>query len=155
MERAPVLVRHAETLHQLPPGFRFKPTDQELVVQYLRRMAFGVPLPAAVIPVVRDLYGLDPWDIPGKHTRLTQHLVHGCVSSTNAQMCSWRTKVNRIVHSEVPVFQIVFRLRHETAGGASKKNGRVARALLATVTASPQHHITSNNIKLRFFFRRK
>jgi hypothetical protein len=69
MERAPVLVRHAETLHQLPPGFRFKPTDQELVVQYLRRMAFGVPLPAAVIPVVRDLYGIDPWDIPGKHTR--------------------------------------------------------------------------------------
>jgi hypothetical protein len=78
MERAPVLVRHAETLHQLPPGFRFKPTDQELVVQYLRRMAFGVPLPAAVIPVVRDLYGLDPWDIPGKHTRLTTSRARVC-----------------------------------------------------------------------------
>ncbi|KAK3122264.1 hypothetical protein QOZ80_8BG0667320 [Eleusine coracana subsp. coracana] len=69
MERAPVLVRHAggdvATLRQLPPGFRFRPTDEELVVQYLRRKAFGVPLPAAVITVVRDLYGLDPWDIPG------------------------------------------------------------------------------------------
>ncbi|KAG0524342.1 hypothetical protein BDA96_07G202500 [Sorghum bicolor] len=66
-ERAPVLVRHAgggvEALRQLPPGFRFRPTDEELVVQYLRRKAFGVPLPAAVIPVVRDLYSLDPWDV--------------------------------------------------------------------------------------------
>jgi hypothetical protein len=67
MESAPVLVRHAggvAALRQLPPGFRFRPTDEELVVQYLRRKAFGVPLPAAVIPVVRDLYSLDPWDIP-------------------------------------------------------------------------------------------
>jgi len=74
-ERAPVLVRHAgggvEALRQLPPGFRFRPTDEELVVQYLRRKAFGVPLPAAVIPVVRDLYSLDPWDVvvvPGPGT---------------------------------------------------------------------------------------
>ncbi|XP_062191544.1 NAC domain-containing protein 83-like isoform X1 [Phragmites australis] len=68
MERAPVLVRNAvvvEALRQLPPGFRFRPTDEELVLQYLRRKAFGAPLPAAIIPVVQDLYGLDPWDIPG------------------------------------------------------------------------------------------
>ncbi|KAG8087834.1 hypothetical protein GUJ93_ZPchr0010g11141 [Zizania palustris] len=49
----------------LPPGFRFHPTDEELVVQYLRRKAFGLPLPAAVIPDLRNLYKLDPWDIPG------------------------------------------------------------------------------------------
>nr|CAB3481563.1 unnamed protein product [Digitaria exilis] len=65
---APVLVKHAgggvAALRQLPPGFRFRPTDEEVVVQYLRRKAFGVPLPAAVIPVVRHLYSLDPWDIP-------------------------------------------------------------------------------------------
>lgn len=74
MERAPVLVKHAggvATLQQLPPGFRFKPTDVELVVQYLRRLVFGVPLPAAIIHAVRDLYGLDPWDIPGTHTATT------------------------------------------------------------------------------------
>ncbi|CAL4999962.1 unnamed protein product [Urochloa decumbens] len=67
MESAPVLVRHAggvAELRQLPPGFRFRPTDEELVVQYLRRKAFGVPLPAAVIPAVPGLYSLDPWDIP-------------------------------------------------------------------------------------------
>ncbi|KAF0900022.1 hypothetical protein E2562_026262 [Oryza meyeriana var. granulata] len=65
MERAaaPVLVRHGGVV--LPPGFRFHPTDEELVVQYLRRKAFGLPLPAAVIPDLHNLYKLDPWDIPG------------------------------------------------------------------------------------------
>ncbi|TVU08789.1 hypothetical protein EJB05_42202 [Eragrostis curvula] len=50
---------------QLPPGFRFHPTDEELVVQYLRLKALSRPLPAAVIPVVHDVARLDPWDLPG------------------------------------------------------------------------------------------
>uniref|UniRef100_A0A0E0ETN7 NAC domain-containing protein n=1 Tax=Oryza meridionalis TaxID=40149 RepID=A0A0E0ETN7_9ORYZ len=50
---------------QLPPGFRFHPTDEELVVQYLRRRALSRPLPAAVIPDVHDAAVLDPWDLPG------------------------------------------------------------------------------------------
>ncbi|CAM0911832.1 unnamed protein product [Alopecurus aequalis] len=65
--RAPVMVRQGgqEVLRQLPPGFRFRPTDEELVLQYLRRKALHLPLPAAVIPDVHNLYSLDPWDIPG------------------------------------------------------------------------------------------
>ncbi|KAL6846795.1 hypothetical protein ACP4OV_024243 [Aristida adscensionis] len=55
----------APARQQLPPGFRFHPTDEELVVQYLRRKALSRPLPAAVIPVVHDAAGLDPWDLPG------------------------------------------------------------------------------------------
>ncbi|CAM0952318.1 unnamed protein product [Alopecurus aequalis] len=50
---------------QLPPGFRFHPTDEELVVQYLRRKALARPLPAAVIPVVHAAALPDPWDLPG------------------------------------------------------------------------------------------
>ncbi|CAM0952321.1 unnamed protein product [Alopecurus aequalis] len=50
---------------QLPPGFRFHPTDVELVVQYLRRKALARPLPAAVIPVVHSAALPDPWDLPG------------------------------------------------------------------------------------------
>ncbi|CAN6204978.1 unnamed protein product [Urochloa humidicola] len=57
--------RPAQAPRQLPPGFRFHPTDEELVVQYLRRKALSRPLPAAVIPVVHDVSGLDPWDLPG------------------------------------------------------------------------------------------
>ncbi|XP_051202974.1 NAC domain-containing protein 83 [Lolium perenne] len=65
--RAPVMVKQGgqEVLRQLPPGFRFRPTDEELVLQYLRRKALALPLPAAVIPDVDNLYSLDPWDIPG------------------------------------------------------------------------------------------
>ncbi|KAJ1383239.1 NAC domain [Sesbania bispinosa] len=49
---------------RLPPGFRFHPTDEELVVQYLKRKAFSCPLPASIIPEV-DVCKLDPWDLPG------------------------------------------------------------------------------------------
>lgn len=50
---------------KLPPGFRFHPTDEELVVQYLRRKAFSCPLPASIIPEI-DLAKYNPWDLPGK-----------------------------------------------------------------------------------------
>jgi hypothetical protein len=45
------------------------------VVQYLRRKAFGVPLPAAVIPAVPDLYSLDPWDIPAGTSNTHAHAI--------------------------------------------------------------------------------
>ncbi|XP_066397523.1 NAC domain-containing protein 83-like isoform X2 [Miscanthus floridulus] len=57
--------RPAQAPTQLPPGFRFHPTDEELVMLYLRRQALARPLPAAVIPVVHDVARLDPWDLPG------------------------------------------------------------------------------------------
>ncbi|KAL3728521.1 hypothetical protein ACJRO7_033156 [Eucalyptus globulus] len=49
---------------RLPPGFRFHPTDEELVVQYLKRKVFACPLPASFIPEV-DVCKADPWDLPG------------------------------------------------------------------------------------------
>ncbi|KAF3786943.1 NAC transcription factor [Nymphaea thermarum] len=49
---------------QLPPGFRFHPTDEELVVHYLQRKASSAPLPAAIVAEV-DLYKFDPWELPG------------------------------------------------------------------------------------------
>ncbi|XP_051227882.1 NAC transcription factor NAM-2 [Lolium perenne] len=48
----------------LPIGFRFRPTDEELVLHYLRRKAFACPLPADIIPVV-DLARIHPSDLPG------------------------------------------------------------------------------------------
>ncbi|OAY42507.1 NAC domain-containing protein 83 [Manihot esculenta] len=50
---------------RLPPGFRFHPTDEELVVQYLKRKVFACPLPASIIPEV-DVCKSDPWDLPGE-----------------------------------------------------------------------------------------
>ncbi|XWS68787.1 hypothetical protein CRYUN_Cryun04dG0122400 [Craigia yunnanensis] len=49
---------------RLPPGFRFHPTDEELVVQYLRRKVLAWPLPASIIPEV-DVCKADPWELPG------------------------------------------------------------------------------------------
>nr|CAB3489362.1 unnamed protein product [Digitaria exilis] len=48
---------------QLPPGFRFHPTDDELVMYYLLRKCGGLPLAAPVIAEV-DLYKFDPWSLP-------------------------------------------------------------------------------------------
>jgi len=49
---------------RLPPGFRFHPTDEELVVQYLKRKVQAFPLPASIIPEV-DVCKSDPWELPG------------------------------------------------------------------------------------------
>lgn len=45
------------------PGFRFHPTDEELVGFYLRRMIEKKPLPIQLINQV-DIYKYDPWDLP-------------------------------------------------------------------------------------------
>lgn len=62
MEKMNFVKKNGEV--RLPPGFRFHPTDEELVVQYLKRKVFSFPLPASIIPEV-DLCKSDPWDLPG------------------------------------------------------------------------------------------
>ncbi|RRT35962.1 hypothetical protein B296_00055665 [Ensete ventricosum] len=48
----------------LPPGFRFHPTDEELVGYYLKRKVEGLKIELEVIPVI-SLYKSDPWELPG------------------------------------------------------------------------------------------
>ncbi|PKU60749.1 NAC domain-containing protein 74 [Dendrobium catenatum] len=49
----------------LPPGFRFHPTDVELVEYFLKRKVDGLKIELEVIPVI-DLYKFDPWELPEK-----------------------------------------------------------------------------------------
>ncbi|CAA3018067.1 NAC domain-containing 45 [Olea europaea subsp. europaea] len=49
----------------LPPGFRFHPTDEELIGYYLKRKNEGLEIELEVIPVI-DLYKFDPWELPEK-----------------------------------------------------------------------------------------
>ncbi|MCO5598480.1 hypothetical protein L7F22_052577 [Adiantum nelumboides] len=49
----------------LPPGFRFCPTDEELVVHYLCKKAALEPFAVPIIAEV-ELYKYDPWDLPAK-----------------------------------------------------------------------------------------
>ncbi|CAH1438066.1 unnamed protein product [Lactuca virosa] len=52
------------TASSLAPGFRFHPTDEELVRYYLRRKICGKPFRFDAISDV-DVYKVEPWDLPG------------------------------------------------------------------------------------------
>ncbi|KAK6132398.1 hypothetical protein DH2020_033837 [Rehmannia glutinosa] len=47
----------------IPPGYRFRPTDQQLINHYLLRKAIGLPIPWSILE--KDLYGenANPWDV--------------------------------------------------------------------------------------------
>lgn len=47
----------------LLPGFRFHPTDEELVSFYLKRKVEHRPLSIKLITQL-DIYKYDPWDLP-------------------------------------------------------------------------------------------
>ncbi|MQL92701.1 hypothetical protein Taro_025331 [Colocasia esculenta] len=48
-----------------PPGFRFHPTDEELVVYYLKRKICGRRIRLEMVAVV-DVYKCEPWELPEK-----------------------------------------------------------------------------------------
>lgn len=46
------------------PGFRFHPTEEELLEFYLRNIVYGKMLSSDVIGFL-NIYHHDPWDLPG------------------------------------------------------------------------------------------
>ena len=56
-----------ESLTHIPPGYRFHPTDEELVDYYLKKK---VAFPGMQVDVIKDvdLYKIEPWDIQGLYT---------------------------------------------------------------------------------------
>ncbi|CAN1247219.1 NAC transcription factor 47 [Linum grandiflorum] len=48
----------------MPPGFRFHPTDEELILHYLQKKLSSSPFPLSIIADV-NIYKFDPWDLPG------------------------------------------------------------------------------------------
>ncbi|KAK1283284.1 hypothetical protein QJS10_CPB21g00590 [Acorus calamus] len=61
MEQNPSLEGHID----LPPGFRFHPTDEELITHYLSKKVSDVRFEAVAIGEV-DLNKCEPWDLPWK-----------------------------------------------------------------------------------------
>jgi hypothetical protein len=65
----------------LPPGFHFFPSDEDLVVHFLRRKAANIPCRPDIIPTVL-LHRYDPWELNGLHyshihlSTLLLHTVH-------------------------------------------------------------------------------
>ena len=48
----------------VPPGFRFHPTDEELVGYYLKKKVASQKIDLDVIRDI-DLYRIEPWDLHG------------------------------------------------------------------------------------------
>jgi sigma54-dependent transcription regulator len=51
----------------VPPGFRFHPTDEELVGYYLRKKVASQKIDLDVIRDI-DLYRIEPWDLQGTYS---------------------------------------------------------------------------------------
>lgn len=49
----------------MPPGFRFHPTDEEIITHYLTPKAIDTSFSARAVGEV-DLYKCEPWELPSK-----------------------------------------------------------------------------------------
>ncbi|RWV95156.1 hypothetical protein BHE74_00039314 [Ensete ventricosum] len=77
----------------LAPGFRFHPTDEELVGYYLRRKICGRPLRVDAIAEV-DLYKCESWDLPGR-SRIRSRDLEWYFFSALDRKYSNRSRTNR------------------------------------------------------------
>jgi hypothetical protein len=91
----------------LPPGFRFHPTDEELITYYLRRKIADGRFTARAIAEV-DLNKSEPWDLPGNHHRRNQLLI-------NLFMCIY---THMYMHAYVVIFSPLFSPYLEHACGS-------------------------------------
>lgn len=65
MEEAIVVNKGDDELIDLPPGFRFHPTDEEIITHYLTEKVMNSNFSASAIGEV-DLNKCEPWDLPSK-----------------------------------------------------------------------------------------
>ncbi|KAL6598441.1 hypothetical protein ACP70R_046140 [Stipagrostis hirtigluma subsp. patula] len=61
----PWAMQGEQQMEHLPPGFRFFPTDEELITHYLARKAMDASFTTPAIRDV-DLYKSEPWDLPSQ-----------------------------------------------------------------------------------------
>lgn len=54
-----------QELLNLPPGFRFHPTDEEIITHYLTQKIVNPGFNATAVGEV-DLNKCEPWDLPSK-----------------------------------------------------------------------------------------
>lgn len=65
MENISGIVKEDEDQMDLPPGFRFHPTDEELISHYLYKKVLDTSFSARAIGDV-DLNKTEPWELPCK-----------------------------------------------------------------------------------------
>ncbi|XP_073139726.1 NAC domain-containing protein 53-like [Henckelia pumila] len=65
--------KSSQSTNMLAPGFRFHPTDEELVRYYLRRKVCGKTFQTDAIAEI-DIYKTEPWDLPSMSRLKTRDL---------------------------------------------------------------------------------
>ncbi|XP_040866857.1 NAC domain-containing protein 68-like isoform X1 [Glycine max] len=88
---------------KLPIGFRFCPTDEELLLHYLKKKAFAQQLPASVISEF-DVFQTEPWKLPGElreNRYFFSNRSNGNIKRPAGSGC-WKSvgKEKQIIHSE-------------------------------------------------------
>jgi hypothetical protein len=78
----------------LAPGFRFHPTDDELVTYYLKRKIQNKPIRVDAIGEI-DLYKIEPWDLPSKSRIRSRDLEWYFFSPLDRKHSNNRLRTNR------------------------------------------------------------
>ncbi|TXG49415.1 hypothetical protein EZV62_025290 [Acer yangbiense] len=88
--------------NSLAPGFRFHPTDEELVRYYLKRKVCNKPLRFDPISVI-DIYGSEPWDLPGIDSSVVwmKTLVYHLGRAPRGERSNWVMHEYRLVDEEL------------------------------------------------------
>ena len=76
-------IEEGEGEEVMAPGFRFHPTDEELVGFYLQRKVKKKPLRIELIKQI-DIYRYHPWDLPSNYliySLFTHSFIHSLPSS--------------------------------------------------------------------------
>ncbi|KAG9130294.1 hypothetical protein Leryth_004209 [Lithospermum erythrorhizon] len=101
---------------RLPIGFRFRPTDEELVVHYLKRKIHSFPLPASVIPE-QEIFYTNPWDLPGD---LKDRRYFFSKNNENVKKYSCRVQAGcgywKAIGQDKPIFDSLSQNHHQIVG---------------------------------------
>lgn len=74
MENICVVHTKDEDRLNLPPGFRFHPTDEELITHYLFNKVTLTNFSSIAIGEM-DLNKSEPWDLPSKYTQTNDQIL--------------------------------------------------------------------------------
>lgn len=83
------------------PGFRFSPTDKELIQYYLMKKLQGSDEGAAVIPEI-DICKYEPWDLPGSTFYIN------LILNVNFRICIWLSSLLELIIIYINIFQLCF-----------------------------------------------
>ena len=79
------VLKNMNTFSHVPPGFRFHPTDEELVDYYLRKKIASRRIDLDVIKDV-DLYKIEPWDLQGSIYIYIYNCAYVCIYNHDSRI---------------------------------------------------------------------